>query len=182
MKRQPTFIDLFSGAGGFSLGLMQGGMKCLAALEYSPMAANTFWANLCLKDWSHLWLDANDEAFEKTAAMFGSGETENVICETPADDWLYAPEISPCMNLFCWDITKLEPEDFCQLGGFEPKDVDVMVGGPPCQGFSYAGERQMDDSRNQLAFRYLEYAKYIQPQFFIIENVPGILSLGKEKH
>ena len=44
-----TFIDLFAGAGGFSLGFMNAGMKCLGALEYDVGAARSYWANLCLK-------------------------------------------------------------------------------------------------------------------------------------
>jgi len=59
-------------------------------------------------------------------------------------------------------------------------DVDVIAGGPPCQGFSHMGKRQLDDPRNKLVFEYLRIVRDIQPKYFIFENVPGITS-GKHK-
>lgn len=58
------------------------------------------------------------------------------------------------------------------------KDVDVIVGGPPCQGFSSANrhEKEEDDPRNKLFFEYLRFVKLLMPKAFIIENVRQILT------
>lgn len=56
-------------------------------------------------------------------------------------------------------------------------EVDVIVGGPPCQGFSLMGERDPDDERNNLVHRYYDWVLYFKPEIFIIENVPGLQSM-----
>ena len=88
----------------------------------------------------------------------------------------------PCLNVFCYSILDLEPEQWMDLCGVRPGDIKIFAGGPPCQGFSTANERRsVYDERNQLPLRYLHYAKVAKPDFVLIENVPGILSLGKKK-
>ena len=57
------------------------------------------------------------------------------------------------------------------------KHVDVIIGGPPCQGFSTAGWRNPEDKRNQLFKEYVFLVNKIRPKFFIMENVIGILSM-----
>lgn len=57
--------------------------------------------------------------------------------------------------------------------------VGVVVGGPPCQGFSTAGWRNPEDKRNQLFNDFVDIVKNIRPEFFVMENVPGILSMRK---
>lgn len=59
--------------------------------------------------------------------------------------------------------------------------LDVLVGGPPCQGFSMAGKRQVDDKRNTLYLAMVELAKKMKPRVVLIENVPGILSMNEGK-
>src|SRR6185369_11772524 len=59
-----------------------------------------------------------------------------------------------------------------QLKSLEGK-IDVLVGGPPCQGFSSAGRRKHDDPRNQLFASYLRLVKTIKPRAVVIENVRG---------
>jgi DNA (cytosine-5)-methyltransferase 1 len=59
------------------------------------------------------------------------------------------------------------------------KNLDVLAGGPPCQGFSTAGWRETADPRNQLWLNYLEILNELNPKYFLIENVPGILSMKK---
>ena len=59
-------------------------------------------------------------------------------------------------------------------------DVDLIVGGPPCQGFSgYNRFRTPDDPRNSLMDVFLNFVNELSPRFVLIENVPGIISLGK---
>lgn len=57
------------------------------------------------------------------------------------------------------------------------KKIGVVVGGPPCQGFSTAGWRDPNDNRNQLFKDFVEIVKTIEPEFFVLENVLGILSM-----
>lgn len=59
--------------------------------------------------------------------------------------------------------------------GVEKNDLDVLVGGPPCQGFSIAGPRDMDDKRNKLYLAMVELAEEIKPKAILLENVPGLL-------
>lgn len=76
----------------------------------------------------------------------------------------------------CQDITQLSSQDLIakiKAKGFS-EDIDLIAGGPPCQGFSMIGKRQIQDPRNQLIFEYLRIVKEIRPKYFIFENVAGI--------
>lgn len=59
------------------------------------------------------------------------------------------------------------------------KTIDVIIGGPPCQGMSLSGPRKFDDPRNKLYLSYIRLVQEIQPKAFVIENVPGLVSLFK---
>lgn len=59
------------------------------------------------------------------------------------------------------------------------KDVDVIIAGPPCQGFSLTGPRNFDDKRNKLYLAVIDTVKKFNPKAFIIENVPGMATLYK---
>jgi DNA (cytosine-5)-methyltransferase 1 len=82
----------------------------------------------------------------------------------------------------CQDIRELKTDELLTSIGAKGFDgeVDLVAGGPPCQGFSHIGKRQLDDPRNSLVFEYLRIIKDIQPKYFIFENVPGIAS-GRHK-
>ncbi len=78
----------------------------------------------------------------------------------------------------CQDIRNLSTLDLLarlKHHGFE-REIDLVAGGPPCQGFSMIGKRQLDDPRNSLVFQYFRIIKELQPKYFIFENVPGIAS------
>ncbi len=77
------------------------------------------------------------------------------------------------------DITKISKKDIIQKIG--NKRIDILVGGPPCQGFSMAGKRNPKDPRNSLIKHYLRLAAEIKPKIFIIENVSGLLSMRTSK-
>ena len=63
------------------------------------------------------------------------------------------------------------------------KKLDIIIGGPPCQGFSTAGWRLDGDDRNKLWNEYLDLVKVIRPKYFLIENVVGLLtSMNKSKN
>lgn len=77
-----------------------------------------------------------------------------------------------------YDLSSVEPEQFSRETGIDPSDVNVVVGGPPCQGFSRANlERSDDDPRNNLVFRFARYVDFYQPRVFVMENVTGIESI-----
>ena len=76
----------------------------------------------------------------------------------------------------CEDLTKLPPEKFNQIYNKQNKNIDLLVGGPPCQSFSIAGKRDKNDPRNTLFMEYIKYLDYFNPRSFIMENVIGILS------
>jgi DNA-cytosine methyltransferase len=61
------------------------------------------------------------------------------------------------------------------------RDIGLIIGGPPCQGFSLAGKRKNDDKRNKLYIEYLEMIKKYNPECFVMENVKGILSMKNDK-
>lgn len=76
------------------------------------------------------------------------------------------------------DITQEETKQQI-INACEGHSVDVVIGGPPCQGFSYAGWRDPNDTRNQLFRDFVELVKRIKPKFFVMENVLGILTMRK---
>jgi DNA (cytosine-5)-methyltransferase 1 len=139
---RPVAIDLFSGAGGLSLGLEQAGFDLLAAVDYDPVHAAVH------------------------AFNFPSTET---LCESAAtlktDDLLRAAErgFAAHRPTETWD-----------------GEVDLVAGGPPCQGFSTMGKRQFDDHRNDLVFHFWRLVTEVRPRYFVMENVPG-MALGKQR-
>jgi DNA (cytosine-5)-methyltransferase 1 len=96
----------------------------------------------------------------------------NIMMTNEFNHSRYAPK----ENFILGDITRPEVQqrlfDAC-----EGKEIDVIVGGPPCQGFSYAGWRDPNDKRNQLFREFVTVVCKLQPKFFIMENVPGILTM-----
>jgi DNA (cytosine-5)-methyltransferase 1 len=77
---------------------------------------------------------------------------------------------------YCADLTKLPPEKFNELYNKENKNIDILVGCPPCQSFSIAGKRDKNDPKNTLFMEYVKYLDYFKPKAFIMENVIGMLS------
>lgn len=77
------------------------------------------------------------------------------------------------------DISNLEGEDLLRIANISANEVDVIIGGPPCQGFSVSGKRLLDDPRNILYKSFVRMVETIQPKVFVMENVPGIVRLFK---
>ena len=76
----------------------------------------------------------------------------------------------------CGDITQITyKENIKPIIG--DVDIDVIIGGPPCQGMSLSGPRKFDDSRNKLYLSYIRLVDEIRPKAFVIENVPGLVGL-----
>ncbi|WP_396193254.1 DNA cytosine methyltransferase [Flavobacterium sp.] len=135
MSGKKTYIDLFAGCGGLSLGLYNTGLwKGLFAIEKSPDAFETFNHNL-IENRNHFnW-----------------------------PDWL--PKNNHDIN----EIIKNYPNELLALRG----KIDMVAGGPPCQGFSTAGKRIENDSRNKLIKSYIKFIRLVQPKVIFFENVKG---------
>lgn len=79
-------------------------------------------------------------------------------------------------------IEKVDPAKIRKELGLEKGELDVLVGGPPCQGFSInAPDRFLSDPRNKLFQHYARFVDEFRPKTFLFENVPGLLSLGNGK-
>ncbi len=76
------------------------------------------------------------------------------------------------------DISKITGEDLLKDTGFLKVDIDVIIGGPPCQGFSTLGNRFIDDPRNKLFKEYVRIVNDIQPKVFVMENVSRYIKYG----
>ncbi len=125
-------VDLFAGAGGFSLSAKNVGLKVIAAVEWNSKACETYRHNL-IEDKEH--------------------------------------------TLYEEDILKLNPHTLSKIHFSEGNDCDILLGGPPCQGFSVhrINGAGVNDPRNDLLLRYFEYVKKLKPKVFLMENVPGLL-------
>jgi len=75
------------------------------------------------------------------------------------------------------DISQISPQDVLDTIGLRSEDIDVIIGGPPCQSFSTAGKRgTIQDPRGTLLWDFLRFIEHIHPRFFLMENVRGLLS------
>ena len=129
-----NYIDLFSGAGGMSLGFDLEGFKNVFSVEYDLQTAQTYRYNF-----------PNHVLINKDIQEISTNEIKKII---------------------------------------NNNTVDVIIGGPPCQGFSLAGKfgrTFIDDPRNQLFKEYLRFVSILKPKIFIIENVARLVSHNKGK-
>jgi len=103
-------------------------------------------------------------------------EKEKVFCDTIRAN-VAAGKVNPKLKVFQCDISELDPAAVLAAVGLKPGEVDVIVGGPPCQTFSTAGKREsVQDPRGTLLWQFLRYIEYMQPKFFLMENVRGLVS------
>lgn len=86
----------------------------------------------------------------------------------------------PDVPVYHGDIAKLSVDECLDMTGLQPGELDVFDGSPPCQGFSTAGKRQIDDPRNGLFREYVRLLRGLQPKAFVMENVSGMVK-GKMK-
>jgi DNA (cytosine-5)-methyltransferase 1 len=130
VKRPLHFIDVFSGAGGFSTGLEMAGMRCVLGIDIDQHAIKTF-----------------------------------------ARNHKYA-------EVYTGDVTKLSKREIEKLTNSTP--IDLVVGGPPCQGFSTVGLGDPKDQRNSLFLQFVRLVRITNPNFVVIENVTGLLAKKNE--
>lgn len=134
MSKNLKYIDLFSGAGGFSLGFDNKGFQNVFSVDIEPSFCKTYKYNF-----------PNHQLIEK-------------------------------------DICDVKDSEISYLKEFDT--IDVIVGGPPCQGFSIAGNigrKFVDDPRNRLFKEFIRFVKVIKPKFFVMENVARLYNHNKEK-
>lgn len=111
---------------------------------------------------------AHDECFEIVAA--------NEILPNMAK----AYELNhPSVKMYNRDIKDFGISDLSQDLGIKKKDIDLVIGGPPCQAYSTVGKRLADDPRGQLFQEYYRVLQELDPTAFIFENVKGLLSMQK---
>ncbi len=85
------------------------------------------------------------------------------------------------MVVFEGDIRNVDPMEVLAAVGLRPGELDVLVGGPPCQSFSTAGRRgTTQDSRGTLLWEFLRFVDAVRPRFFLMENVRGLLSAATQ--
>lgn len=129
---KPNMIDLFSGAGGLSLGLSQAGFKIVFANDIDKSALRTY-------SFNHPEVDGN--------------------------------------KITLGGIEKLSSN----INNYVTESVDLIVGGPPCQGFSNANrQRLIDDPRNELYKYYVDIVHKLTPKYFIMENVKGMAKVSNQ--
>jgi DNA (cytosine-5)-methyltransferase 1 len=175
-KKQDTFryIDLFAGAGGLSEGFIRAGFHPIAHVEMNKDACDTLRTRA-----AYHWLIENGEKKIYTDYL----KSENKIKE---DLWAKVPEniINSVINteISMETLQNIFKKIDSELG---KNKIDLIVGGPPCQAYSVAGRARKDmsnDPRNTLYLHYVKFLKKYQPEMFVFENVPGILSAKNGKH
>ncbi|MEA5573636.1 DNA cytosine methyltransferase [Calothrix sp. UHCC 0171] len=87
----------------------------------------------------------------------------------------------PLTSIFCKSIAEIKGEEIRNNSAIGKREIDVVFGGSPCQGFSMIGKRALDDPRNTLVFHFLRLILELQPKYFVFENVPG-LTIGKHQN
>lgn len=83
----------------------------------------------------------------------------------------------PNCTTICASVVDVTGDEIRKRAKLGKRDIDVVFGGAPCQGFSLIGKRALDDPRNQLVFHYVRLVQELQPKYCVFENVKG-LTLG----
>ena len=108
--------------------------------------------------------------------LLATVEREPAFCETIRLNQRLG-RLEEGVKVFERDIGELSPSEVLDAVGISAGEVDVVVGGPPCQSFSTAGKRRtVQDHRGTLLWQYLRFIEALRPKFFLMENVRGLLS------
>jgi DNA (cytosine-5)-methyltransferase 1 len=178
-------IELFAGCGGMSLGLDAAGFELFMANELSPMAGETFAFNLFGENLAQLGSEKNkSQNVIWIKSMFSSVNLKERLRENPFE---FAKSRYTDVNSKTEFASKLVIGNIDHLLGFlahnksacyqlRKQNIDLLSGGPPCQGFSLAGKRVKDDYKNLLPLSFAKFAGLVQPKVVLLENVKGITS------
>jgi len=179
-RKYPTALDFFCGAGGFSCGVIQGGFEVLAGFEFDAAAALTYMTNLGSYPIDIHYIEPGDkDRLNKAAEKYCTSKKDGIEqIHASGSGWLsHHPEYPRVKHFWFGDIRKVTGKMILDGLGMKPGDIDLVFGGPPCQGFSTAGQRDIMDPRNSLIFDFAKLIVEIQPKTMMMENVPGILSM-----
>ena len=181
------YLDLFAGAGGLSEGFMRAGCEAIAHVEMNQDAINTIKTRLC-----YYHLRRNNQIIHYNDYLQGA-ITRDQLYELVPDQVLntalcYAMSEENLGEIFTnIDNLMLERGE---------ETVDIIVGGPPCQAYSLAGRakqrrdaearangsKEKDDQRKYLYRLYCQFLQRYNPEMFVFENVPGLLSSDGGRH
>lgn len=170
-----NFIDLFAGAGGLSEGFIQAGFLPIAHVEMNEFAAKT----LETRNAYHYLQNTNNLAVYKKY-LSGKIDREDFLKHVPAS--VNKTIINETMSDNTLPAIFKTIDGIMKIRGI--RNVDVIIGGPPCQAYSLVGRAQSshmgvpmkDDPRNYLYKLYARFLKRYQPKMFVFENVTGIAS------
>jgi DNA (cytosine-5)-methyltransferase 1 len=163
-----TAVDLFAGAGGFSLGCARAGFDIVLANEFSVDAEATYRFNHRSGD--------DDGLFPDRPTLPTAAAMRKYRAEVRANMMAERKRGGMDGGMRGGDIRKvLTTEWLLEWKAQFPYGIDLLVAGPPCQGFSSAGRRDEDDTRNHLVLEALRVIRVLRPRVVIIENVPGML-------
>lgn len=169
-----TFIDLFAGAGGLSEGFVVNGFIPIAHIEMNPEAADTLKTRMC-----YHWLkDIDSTVYQEY--LRGEVSREQLYQSVPESI------LNSVIN------KKMSEENLSEVFNIVDKlmakntvsNIDLVVGGPPCQAYSLVGrarseDNMVNDPRNHLYKLYCRFLQKYQPRMFVFENVPGLLNANK---
>lgn len=170
------YIDLFAGAGGLSEGFIRAGFKPIAHIEMDPSACKTLETRIAF----HHLHEIQDGKNSYEQYLRGQISRETLLSLVPKKllDSVINQEISS-------DTVEgiFEKVDALREG----RQVDILLGGPPCQAYSIAGrardpKKMVDDKRNYLFKEYAKFLVRFKPKFFVFENVLGLKSAGSSMY
>jgi DNA (cytosine-5)-methyltransferase 1 len=177
---KPICVDLFAGAGGFGLGFTQAGWNVIAAVDNDPFCAMTYLYNLAATDCvMHFGSTRDETEWWKTLRGDRKRDAKHPFV-MGGNNIGWAKDGQPptgCQHYWLVDIRKVTGAEILAALGLERGDIDCVTGGPPCQGFSTAGMRNVMDPRNSLVFEFARVVVELQPRAFIMENVPAMLTM-----
>jgi len=170
-----NFIDLFSGAGGLSEGFLRAGFTPVAHIEMDKNACDTLKTRI-----AYHYLNRNNSS-GKYFSYLRNEISRNELWQNIPDNLLN--------SVINQEISEESiPSIFSRIDSLKnSKKIDVVIGGPPCQAYSLVGRsrdpgRMKGDKRNYLFRYYGEFLQRYKPQYFVFENVLGLLTAGNKKY
>ncbi|CAN1211384.1 DNA cytosine methyltransferase [Tumidithrix helvetica PCC 7403] len=146
-----------------TLPLQRGGNKIFGINQERPIAVDLFAGA------GGMTLGFEQAGFDVLASV----EIDPIHCATHKYNF-------PFWEIICQSATDISAAEIRRKAKIGDRSIDVVFGGPPCQGFSMMGKRALDDPRNHLVFHFLRLVLELQPKYFVMENVKG-LTVGKHK-
>jgi DNA (cytosine-5)-methyltransferase 1 len=125
------------------------------------------------------WIVSEEEHAEDQCGGYG----DKPFPEAEKRKWFHEtycsapPHRLPCEHFWMCDVRDLKGQEVLETLGIESDALDCVTGGPPCQGFSTAGKRQVMDTRNSLVFEFCRMIIELRPRTMVFENVPGMLNM-----